>query len=710
MWRFGGLLVLAAGCGGKDDGGDGPPPVPAQAYATRPANATCVAPARPVNAAGVRIDRVFPSLSFDSATFAIQPPDDPGTWWVGLQAGRIVSFDAVADPTTTDTVVDLQARVDDSSNESGLLGLAFHPDWATNRQVVVSYNSGPPLRTVISRFRSTDGGATLDPTTEEVLLTVDQPFTNHNGGHVAFGPDGLLYLGLGDGGSGGDPLGNGQNTDTLLGAILRIDIDRGSPYAIPGDNPFVAGGGRPEIYAWGLRNPWRFAFDPLAGDLWLADVGQDAYEEVDRIRRGGNYGWNVMEADRCYATTDCDEVGLELPVVVTTHDEGDSSITGGVVYRGAAIPSLQGAYLFADYGSGRFYAVVADPVTGDPERVTLSETGLSPVHFAAGLDGEVLALDRTAGLYRLGPLGTPPQGETVPEKLSQTGCFDPTDPNRPGAMLIPYRVAHPFWSDGAEKVRYLSMPDGTSATVGDDGALDLPIGSVVVKEMMVGGRKVETRLLVRHDDGFWAGYAYEWNADGTEATLLPAAKAAVGGGGEPWTIPSRAQCLQCHNVATGGRLGLELRQLDLDQVYPNGAVENQVDLLVRLGMLEAPAERPGALPALADPNAPLDDRARAWLDVNCAFCHFDGGTGGGALDLRLETPLAQTGLCDDPELGDLGLPGAKVVVPGAPERSVLIRRISTRDADGMPPVASAIVDADGVSLLTEWVESLASCP
>jgi len=228
---------------------------------------------------------------------------------------------------------------------------------------------------------------------------VDQPFLNHNGGQIAFGPDGLLYVGLGDGGSGGDPLGHAQDTSTLLGSILRIDVDRGTPYAVPPDNPFAAGGGRPEIFAWGLRNPWRWSFDRETGELWCGDVGQNRWEEVDRIRRGGNYGWNVREGAHCFASAECDSAGLIEPVAEYSHDEG-CSITGGYVYRGATLPQISGAYVYGDFCSGRIWGLFSAGGGALAPRL-LAESGLQISSFAEDHDGELYVVDYGGGIHRL---------------------------------------------------------------------------------------------------------------------------------------------------------------------------------------------------------------------------------------------------------------------------------------------------------------------
>ena len=252
--------------------------------------------------------------------------------------------------------LDLSTQVSRQS-EQGLLGLAFHPRYALNGFFYINYTDLQG-NTVIARYQvQADNPNQADPDSAQRLLYVQQPFANHNGGMLAFGPDGYLYLGLGDGGSGGDPFGNAQSTNTLLGKILRIDVDQGEPYAIPADNPFANGGGEPEVWAYGLRNPWRFSFDRQTGDLYIGDVGQSSFEELDfqpsDSPGGVNYGWNIMEGYSCYKTGSCDTAGLTLPVFdYPTHENNTCSVVGGVVYRGPSLPAWQGIYLFGDYCSG----------------------------------------------------------------------------------------------------------------------------------------------------------------------------------------------------------------------------------------------------------------------------------------------------------------------------------------------------------------------
>ena len=298
--------------------------------------------------------------------------------------------------------LDIRSRVT-SGGERGLLGLAFHPNYASNRRFFLNYTRtvGGQLQSVVAEYQSSTTNPNVADSTERILLTLDQPFDNHNGGQVVFGPDGYLYIGFGDGGSGGDPFGNGQNLDRLLGKILRIDVDSALPYAVPPDNPFVGqAGAREEIWAFGLRNPWRFSFDRINGRLFVADVGQDSFEEVDLVTKGGNYGWNIMEGTHCFQPpTGCDTTGLELPIVDYSHSEG-SSITGGYVYRGTLNPELRGLYVFGDFVTGRIWTLT-ETSPGMWTRALLLDTNLNISSFGLDAAGELLVADYNGAVYRL---------------------------------------------------------------------------------------------------------------------------------------------------------------------------------------------------------------------------------------------------------------------------------------------------------------------
>jgi hypothetical protein len=327
--------------------------------------------------------------------------DGTGRLFVLEQAGRIRIV--VKQVLISEPFLDITDRVL-SGGERGLLGLAFHPNFRENGRLIVNYTRTPDGATVVSEFRVRHAGE-RPSLSERILIVIAQPYSNHNGGMIAFGPDGLLYIGMGDGGSAGDPQNRAQNPHELLGKMLRIDVDKNEPYAIPGDNPFRSGGGRPEVYAKGLRNPWRFSFDRETGDLWAADVGQYKWEEIDLVTLNGNYGWRRMEGRHCFIPeSGCEGPDLNLPLLEYAHQGGRCSITGGYVYRGQVQSSLKGLYLFGDYCSGELFGARLEggehprAVEG-PER--LLRTGLRISSFGEDEAGELYVVDHGGGLYHV---------------------------------------------------------------------------------------------------------------------------------------------------------------------------------------------------------------------------------------------------------------------------------------------------------------------
>ncbi len=351
----------------------------------------------------------FPNLEFKNLVDLQAPYDSSGMLYVVQQSGEIYRFTGKESAGKSELILDLSGKVI-FSGEQGLLGMAFHPEFSENGYFYVNYVTGNPRRTVISRFRA---GKNMAPgavaESELVLMEFEQPYSNHNGGQVSFGQDGYLYIATGDGGSGGDPLNNAQNLKNLLGKILRIDVDttaNGKNYGIPADNPFSGNGVgyREEIYAYGLRNPWRFSFDRITGNLWAADVGQNKYEEINIISSGGNYGWRIMEGFHCFnPETGCDTTGLILPVHEYAHDEqGGFSITGGFVYRGTEIPSLYGMYIYGDYVSKKIWALKTENgkktenlllVNEAPDFVTSFGTDTANQLYIIGYNGKIYKFD-----------------------------------------------------------------------------------------------------------------------------------------------------------------------------------------------------------------------------------------------------------------------------------------------------------------------------
>jgi glucose/arabinose dehydrogenase len=352
-----------------------------------------------------QVERVFQNLSFKEMTNLIQPDDTSGLIFITEQRGVISTFIPGKPERGSNVFLDITDRVNRGGNEEGLLGLAFDPRYRENGYFYVYYSAANPRRSVLSRFNLDQSNPGLAaPQSETIILEVEQPFSNHNGGQIAFGPDGYLYIGLGDGGGAGDPQGNGQNLGTLLGSILRIDVSGLSVsghYKIPADNPFVnTAGARAEIWAFGLRNPWRFSFDKVNGTLWAADVGQDKWEEIDIITRGNNYGWNIMEGFHCFSpAANCNQSGLTLPLVEYSHSQG-CSVTGGYVYRGNILPSLQGQYIYGDFCSGNIWALSYND-NAVTQNILLAKSGVSITSFGEDLAGNLYILSRDGGIYTL---------------------------------------------------------------------------------------------------------------------------------------------------------------------------------------------------------------------------------------------------------------------------------------------------------------------
>lgn len=348
------------------------------------------------------LSEAFPSLSFNRPVDLQHPPDSSNRIFIVSQQGIIYSFNNDSAVSSAHSFLDIRDSVSRVDNELGLLGMAFHPDYQNNGFFYVSYNKKFDLRSIIARYTvSEENPDSAVINSQQILLNIEQPATNHNGGQIGFGPDGYLYIALGDGGGGGDTYGNGQNLQTLLGSILRINVDDTSNYgnyAIPQDNPFAGNTdyNREEIYAYGFRNPWRFSFDPVNGWLWVGDVGQRQWEEVNIVESGQNYGWNIMEGRHCYNAVSCDDTGLSYPVIEYSHALG-LVITGGHVYRGEKVSALYGKYIYADFSSTRIWALEYDGIN-DPvnEELMISEKEISAFGidqnyelYACAFDGKI---------------------------------------------------------------------------------------------------------------------------------------------------------------------------------------------------------------------------------------------------------------------------------------------------------------------------------
>jgi uncharacterized repeat protein (TIGR03806 family) len=680
----------------------------------RPANPTCLAGDAPPTA--YEWEPVWEGVTFGTVLKAV-PSADGTEMYLAQKEGVILAVPMDPAATQGRELLDLSGLVN-STAESGVLSLAVHPDFENNGYVYVTY-SMMDHSTRVSRFQSMDGGLTLDPASEAVIVEHSQLRGTHHGGDMAFGADGYLYVSFGDNNSGDPPHDAATSflaTDPMsrYGKVIRVDVNvPGDGFNVPADNPYANGGGLPEVYAMGFRNPWRFSFDRETDELWLGDPGEEAngnvgddgmanpWEEIDRVVLGGNYGWPSFQGTHCYHTCTMEQ-GLP-PEYEYSHNGGPAAIVGGYVYRGSALPGMYGKYIFGDYEQTEIWAY--DPMTQMTESLGF---GGNPVSFAQDNDGELYVSREGGTIEKLVDSNAGAGG--FPMLLSETGCFKPDAPTQVVDAAIPFTVSVPLWSDGADKARFVALPDGETMGVAADGDITLPVGAVTIKNFSWQGQLFETRFFVRHNDGSYYGYSYEWNDAQTEATLVSGQGKARSLPGLEWSYPSTAQCFTCHSDAAGRSLGLEVRQLNSVGTY--GALRaNQLDTLVHIGVLSAPATPLEAYVPLSIAATPVEVRAKSYLAVNCSNCHRPGGPGRGTMDARFDTPLAEMGVCNQaPEHGNLEVAGSTLLTPGNHMSSVMWLRMSQRDADFMPPIASKLPDEPAAAVLAEWIDSLATCP
>lgn len=702
---------------------------------------------------GFATTNAFPGLAFADPVAIATPPGETNRLFVVEQAGRIVVITNLGTPTRT-VFLDIRSQVV-SGGEQGLLGLAFHPQYAVNRQFYVFYTlsfsspAGSGLHNRISRFEASSDNPNLAlPASELPLLNQRDEAGNHNGGDLHFGPDGYLYVGLGDEGGGNDQYNNSQRIDKdFFAGIIRLDVDRrpgslapnphpaATPhYAVPADNPWVGATNfidrpvnpaqvRTEFWAVGLRNPWRLSFDPRTGWLYCGDVGQGAREEINWITRGGNYGWAFREGTIAGPRTPPAGFSSLRPIAEYSHGSGTNqgrSVTGGVVYRGNQLSQLYGAYVFADYVSGNLWSITFDGQSASPMRRLTQDPGIATF----GTDprsGEVLFGDLAEDQVKRLVYNTNLTGAPLPPTLADTGAFADLASLQPYPGILPYELNVPFWSDGAAKQRWFSIPN-LDARIGfnTSGNWAFPDGTVWVKHFeleMTNGvpsskRRLETRFIVKNRAGVY-GITYRWDDAQTNATLVPEQgldealeiHEATGVRTQTWRYPSRAECLACHTPAGGYALGFNTAQLNRD-VTLNGTPENQLRWLDRLGYFQANLTRFHLLPALApasDTNTSREYRVRSYLAANCAQCHQPGSTGVGLFDARATTPTDQASLILGPLNDTADDPDSRVIVPGSPTHSMLLTRISSLGPTRMPPMASSVLDQEAIDLLRAWI-------
>ncbi len=650
--------------------------------------------------------------------------------WSG--PGGIRRFANSPDVTEIETVIGIDYLI---------YGFCYHPKYVENGYIYLMAN-GPvkepthKMNRIVRYTVDRKPPHKLDPATELVILEWES--NGHNGGELGFGPDGMLYCPTGDGTSDSDTLQTGQGVDDLLAVLLRLDVDHPDPgktYSIPKDNPFVdTPNARPEIWAFGFRNPWRMTFDKKTGGLWVCQNGQDLWEQAYLIQKGANYGWSVQEGSHPFYLERKSGPGPILPPTVEHHHSEARSLTGGVVYYGSELPDLQGAYVYGDFSTGKIWGVKVDgqKVTWHKELV---DTTFAIVGFAGGLNGELFVVDQGTGLHKLEPTPADTPQPKFPTKLSETGLFTSVKDHQVHSALVPYEVNTPLWSDGARKERFIALPGDTQIEFPGGKTWNLPEGAVLVKTFAFdvlgangpSSRRIETRLLTKQQKE-WVGYSYEWNAEQTDAVLvenagkdvvfdIPEAVNSDRPAKFTWHFPSRSECMVCHSRAATYVLGLQTAQMNRDHHY-HGGVRNQLETLSQLGILKTGAgetksdlPKPVAeLPKFPDPYdamQPLEDRVKAYLHVNCAVCHQDAGGGNSAMLLEQATALPKMLILDEtPKHDKFGIVDAKLIAPGAPDRSVMLHRISRRGKGQMPPLATTKVDEQAVALLKAWVQQL----
>ncbi|WP_435020041.1 PQQ-dependent sugar dehydrogenase [Tundrisphaera sp. TA3] len=611
-------------------------------------------------------------------------------------------------------------------------GLDFHPDYARNGHLFVGQNRnvGKEARTRVSRFTVDRETGTIDPASEFVVIEWNS--NGHNGGDVAFGNDGMLYVSSGDGSSDSDRDLRGQDLSHLTAKILRIDVDRpdaGRGYSVPRDNPFVGREGvAPETWAYGLRNPWRLSYDRRTGQLWAGVNGQDLWEFAILIEKGKNYGWSLFEGSHPFQPGRAAGPTPPVPPTVEHHHSEARSLSGGVVYHGDRLPELKGAYVYGDWSTGKVWAVRHDGSKVAWHR-EIADTPFQITGFGLGHDGELVVIDHGSGFYRLVPEASTADRPPFPDRLSQTGLFASTRDRSPAPGLIPYSVIAPLWSDGTGKERFIAVPgEGKVGFQGGGKGWDFPEGTVLVKTFLAdlaGGdpapaRPIETRLMTRQQ-GEWVGYSYLWDDAGEDAklvgkggldrTLIVRDPAAPGGRRtQSYRYPSRAECMVCHSRAANFVLGLSDLQMNRDHDY-GGVVANQLRTLEHIGLFaERLPKRPEEIDRLVDPHdrqADLTRRARSYLHANCANCHVEAGGGNAAVDLTLGASSEGMRVIDvAPMQESFGIPDPRIIAPGHPGRSTLLERVRRRAPGQMPPLASSVVDEAAVRLLTEWIERM----
>lgn len=656
-------------------------------------------------------EQVFTQITLNDG-LEMQTVPGAGRFAAVEKNGKIWTFKDSPDAKEKDLLIDLKPEHPALSYG---YGIAFHPRWRENGLVFITYVEGDktPDGSKLSRFKLTQQDPpVLDPKSETVLLTWLSG--GHNGAHLQFGPDGMLYCTTGDATAPSPPdsLKTGQDLSDLLSSILRIDVDHaegGKAYAIPKDNPFLATpNARPEIYAFGFRNPWKISFDPK-GRLWCGDVGWELWEMIHLVPKGGNHGWSAMEASQPIMPELKGPGDIIPPVAAHPHTEA-ASITGGYVYHGSRFPELRDAYIYGDYETGKIWALWHDG-SQVRRREEIADTPHKIVTFGLSEGGELYWMnwEKDTRIYRLARNPAVGKPSLFPRKLSQTGLFTDTAAQTPAAGVLPFEIIEPMWQDGASAERFVALPDGQKIKTTTGGnpvkpnyKVEWPVESVLARTITLKQKRLETQVL--HFDGeTWQGYSYRWNDAGTDAQLVGADGDEFMIEKQPWRIHGRAECARCHTNWSGFAVGFQP-----DQLASIGGKRPEQSPLFDGPFFERLKNR---LVSSHDGKAGVEDRARSWLHANCAHCHRRNGGGSVQLMVNADLPTPEAMLLDEkPVRGDLSLADARVIAPGKPHQSVLLARIARSGNGHMPMIGAREVDPHGFKLLWDWIAGDARQP
>ncbi|MEL6107220.1 MAG: PQQ-dependent sugar dehydrogenase [Planctomycetota bacterium] len=667
-----------------------------------------------------RVEQAYPNLSFFHAV-EIAPLGATGRMAVLDVTGRLLTFEDSPGCDQADLALEIKPL---HENFRSAFSFALHPDFDQNHHVFVVYASNPvakPDGSRLSRFTMTmSDPPVIDPASEEVLLTWASG--GHNGCSIRFDHEGLLYFSAGDGARPYPPdeYDVGQDLSDLRSTICRIDVDRPDGkrlYSIPKDNPFIdTPGARPEIWAFGFRNPWRYCFVPGTNRILCGDVGWELWELVFDVRRGGNYGWSLFEGPQPIRSDLArGPAPLSKPLVSYPHTVGQS-ITGGVVYQGSALPELDGTYLYGDYVTGLLWGLKTDDPTASWNPV-LAETGMPIITFGQTRDGEPLIVSYDGGIYRLvrNELAGKPNTQ-FPRRLSQTGLFESTSKLTAAPGVYRYQPIAQSWQGGPRSEFLIAVPGAKSIQIKKaKRQWKFPEGTVFVRTFLHGKTRLETQLL--HFDGIsWLPYSYLWNEAQTDAELVEASGLThsfavdVEGRTETldWKVHHRAQCQTCHSRERGGGIGFDLDNL----VTIGDRGETDLQRMIELGILDKAPAKWWNVKRMVDPHdtqADLDSRARSYLSANCVHCHQRGGGGTVPLDLLYVNDTDAINAVNFlPTQGTFGIEDAKVIAPGDPSRSILFYRMATSSSGHMPKIWSRDNDLEGLELIHDWIASMPS--